>query len=169
MSMAFELVSFTLCPTVEVFDKCRKDDLLQVADFFNISVSRHVSKRLIKAELQKVLVEQGILPDESEEGGSGDKTPVIEGSDVKSLPVPEMTPGGLPLAVKLKELDLLVKKQEYDNQMLRLRELELEIDCERERRLAAPQLLSDNVPVTPFPLSGRSPVTSPSAPAASTA
>ncbi len=139
--MDFDLISFTLCPTVEVFNKCHKDDLLQVADFFNIPVFRDASKRIIKTELQKVLVDQGILPDESEEGGTGDKTSVIEGSDVKSLPVPETKPIELPLAIQLKELDLLVKKQEYDNQMLRLRELELEIDRERERRLAAPVLV----------------------------
>ncbi len=166
MSMDFDLISFTLCPTVEVFNKCRKDDLLQVADFFNIPVFRDVSKRIIKIELQKVLVVQGILPDESEEGGSGDKTSVIEGSDVKSLPVPETKLVELPLAIKLKELDLLVKKQEYDNQMLH--ELELEIDCELERRLAAPQFLFDNVPVSPSPLLGRSPATSLSDPAALT-
>ncbi len=91
------------------------------------------------------------------------------GSDVKSLPVPETKPIELPLAIQLKELDLLVKKQEYDNQMLRLRELGLEIDRERERRLAAPQFLVDNVPVIPSPLLGRSPATSLSAPAALTA
>ncbi len=44
---------------------------------------------LLLTELQKLFVDQGILPDESEEGGSGDKTSIIEGSDVKSLPVPE--------------------------------------------------------------------------------
>ncbi len=40
--MDFDLISFTLCPTVEVFNKCRKDDLLQVADFFSIPVFRCV-------------------------------------------------------------------------------------------------------------------------------
>ncbi len=85
--MDFDLISFTLCPTVEVFNKCRKDDLLQVTDFFSIPVFRDASKRIIKTELQKVLVDQGILPDESEEGGTGDKISVIVGSDVKSLPV----------------------------------------------------------------------------------
>ncbi len=38
--------------------------------------------------------------------------------------------------------------------MLRLRELGLEIDRERERRLAAPQFSVDNVPVIPSPLLG---------------
>ncbi len=45
--MDFDLISFTLCPTVEVFNKCRKDDLLQVADFFSIPVFRDASKRII--------------------------------------------------------------------------------------------------------------------------
>ncbi len=97
--MDFDLISFTLCPTVEVFNKCRKNDLLQVADFFSIPVFRDASKRIIKTELQKVLVDQGILPDE---GGTGDKTSVIVGSDVKSLPVPETKPIELPLAIQLK-------------------------------------------------------------------
>lgn len=139
-----------------------------MADFFDISFSRHVTKRIIKTVLQKVLIEQGILPDGSGDDGSGDQGSVVEGSDVKSLPIPETKWVELPLAIKLKELDLLLKKQEYDNQVLRLQELELEIGCEREHRSVAPQFLSKNVPVTPSSLPGRSPVTSLSAPPVST-
>ncbi len=122
---------------------------------------------LLLTELQKLFVDQGILPDESEEGGSGDKTSIIEGSDVKSLPVPEKKTDELPLVFSFflsNELDLLVKKLEYDNQMLCLRE----IDHEWERRSAAPQFLSDKILVTPSPLPGRSLATSMSAPVAST-
>ncbi len=31
--MEFDLISFTLTPTIEVFNRCRKRDLLMIADF----------------------------------------------------------------------------------------------------------------------------------------
>ncbi len=37
----FDLESFVSAPTVEQLDACRKDDLLRVAEHFQISVSRH--------------------------------------------------------------------------------------------------------------------------------
>ncbi len=37
--MEFDLTAFTLAPSIEVFDHCRKDDLLQIAQFFKIAVS----------------------------------------------------------------------------------------------------------------------------------
>ncbi len=36
--MEFNLIEFTLAPSVEVFNCCRKKDLLLIANLFNISV-----------------------------------------------------------------------------------------------------------------------------------
>lgn len=63
----FDLISFTLFPSTEQYNQCCKDDLLQIADFFDIRVTRHAPKRDIKDQLHRQLVAQGILPDESVE------------------------------------------------------------------------------------------------------
>ena len=47
----FDFKDFVLCPTVEQFDRCRKDDLLLLADFFNVSVPRNENKLEIKTAL----------------------------------------------------------------------------------------------------------------------
>lgn len=47
------------------FEKCRKNDLLLIADFFEIVVPRNVLKREIKEALHTELVKQRILPGES--------------------------------------------------------------------------------------------------------
>lgn len=48
-------------PSLEVFDKCTKDNLLLIAGHFGIAVSRQLKKQVIKAELCEALVEKGIL------------------------------------------------------------------------------------------------------------
>ena len=58
----FDLEDFVLCPTVERFDRCRKDDLLLSADFLNVSVPRNENKREIKTALYEELVGKLILP-----------------------------------------------------------------------------------------------------------
>ncbi len=60
--MEFDLVMFTLSPTLEEFDKCRKKDLISIAEFFNVLVPKEAKKQVIKDKLYKKLVEVGILP-----------------------------------------------------------------------------------------------------------
>lgn len=55
---------FTIAPTHEQFDKCRKDDFLLIADFFDIVVPCHAFKKEIKEMLRTELVKQRILPEE---------------------------------------------------------------------------------------------------------
>ncbi len=45
--MEFDLSSFTQNPMLEIFNKCRKDDLLQITDFFFVVVSSNVSKHML--------------------------------------------------------------------------------------------------------------------------
>lgn len=54
--MDFDLISFTLSPTIEEFNHCRKRDLLLIADFFNIEIPREAIKQVIKDELFEKLV-----------------------------------------------------------------------------------------------------------------
>ncbi len=108
--MEFDLLAFTLAPTTEVFNRCRKKDLL-IADFFHVSMSRDATKRVIKEELYNELVSTGILPAESLPDVSEGNLAVEEASvlplSIESRVDPET-------AIKLKELDLELKKQEHD-------------------------------------------------------
>ncbi|KAI2665219.1 Retrovirus-related Pol polyprotein from transposon 17.6 [Labeo rohita] len=65
--MEFDLLAFTLSPTTEVFHKCRKKDLLLIAEFFNIEVPREEKKQVIKDFLFNQLVLSGILPEVEEQ------------------------------------------------------------------------------------------------------
>ncbi|XP_067263779.1 uncharacterized protein [Chanodichthys erythropterus] len=53
----FDLQSFVANPTLQVFERCRKDELLQIADHYRIPVVRQSLKRIIKNEILKRLVE----------------------------------------------------------------------------------------------------------------
>ncbi len=111
--MEFDLTAFTLAPSIEVCDRCRKDDLLQIAQFFKIAVSRHSTKKDIKTVLHRKLAEDQIFPE------------LTITSDVEEEELhlsPDIT-----VAVRLKELELEVKRQEHQNKLLRLRELEMEM------------------------------------------
>lgn len=66
---------FTLCLTLEDFEKCQKDHLLLIADFFNISVPWPASKKVIKATLYEALVEQQILPEREVLSGVATRPP----------------------------------------------------------------------------------------------
>lgn len=68
VSMDFDLIEFSLNPTIEVYNRCRKKDLVLVADFFNISVPKESTKQVIKEQLYDELVSAGILPGQSEAG-----------------------------------------------------------------------------------------------------
>ncbi|XP_072563872.1 uncharacterized protein [Paramormyrops kingsleyae] len=166
----FNLVAFTLYPTLEQFDECRKDDLLQIADFFNILVPAEASKRVVKKILLDELVQQGILP---ELGGSPSvaATPIRMSAVVEAssddpgsahrmdLGDPRSTREDLLLTIKLRELELEIKRQEYQAQLLRVRAVEIEADKELElRRLS----MGDQKPM-PFPRKVPTPGTTPPA------
>lgn len=110
--MEFDLIKFTLSPTLEEFDRCRKKDLIVIAEFFNVLISKEQRKHLIKDELYGKLVEMGILPERMVAGGpelETDGEAASDGadsvSDRKSTQFvdPEVT-------IRLKELDLALKK-----------------------------------------------------------
>lgn len=55
-NMEFDLTAFTLAPSTEQFDRCRKDDLFKIADFFKIEIPRYSSKQAVKKFLYNELV-----------------------------------------------------------------------------------------------------------------
>ncbi len=65
------LESFVSAPTVEQLDACRKEDLLRVAEYFQISVPRQQLKRDIKRVVVQHLGEQGVL-------GVADSSPGVD-------------------------------------------------------------------------------------------
>lgn len=67
----FGLLEFTLCPTKEQFDCCRKADLAAIMGFFKMVIPVDASKREIKQVLQDELVTQGIRPE------SGDLSDIV--------------------------------------------------------------------------------------------
>lgn len=147
--MEFDLISFTLAPNVEQLNRCRKDDLIKIAN----PCHRMSLKKAIKKYLHDELVLQQILPDETVERGAEASAASLVMADEKPLsaPLSSAEPRMLPssaqaqpnaavtasdpmLAIKLKELELEVKRAETESKRLRVKELELEIERERLQR-----------------------------------
>lgn len=129
--MDFDLTKFTLSPTLKEFERCRKRDLIQIAEFYKVTVLKEAKKQVIKDELYGRLVENGILPGlapelEIEEELTFDKADSVSGKKVAGLD-PMLT-------VRLRELDLELKKQEHETQLLRLKEFELKTDRDVQLR-----------------------------------
>ncbi|KAL0153620.1 hypothetical protein M9458_051100, partial [Cirrhinus mrigala] len=103
--MAFDLLAFTLSPTTEVFNRCKKKELLLIAEFFNVKVTRGAVKAVIKQELYNELVSTGVLPAEDAVG---------EETSASGFLVPAVSQLDPLTAIKLKELDLELKRQEHD-------------------------------------------------------
>ncbi len=125
--MEFDLISFTLHPTTEVFECSRKVDLLLIADFFNVSVPRDVAKGTIKQVLHDRLVETGILP-EPTAMEEEDVSPDVGLGAVSDRTLPNVEPVDPTLAIKMKELDLLIKQEERETLLVKLRLIEAEAD-----------------------------------------
>lgn len=62
--MSFELDEFIASPTLEVLDTAKKDDLLKIAQHYNISsVKQSLRKKVIRDTIIKYLVHEGVFPD----------------------------------------------------------------------------------------------------------
>ncbi len=62
MTSKFELDKFAITPTEEQFEKCHRDNLLLIADFYDIVIPRSALKIEIKEALHTELVKQKALP-----------------------------------------------------------------------------------------------------------
>lgn len=144
--MEFDLLKFTLAPTTE---KQWKKDLLLIADFFNVNVSREAAKQVIKEELYFELMNTGILPTES---------PLEVAEQI--VTVGETSVSGLPFstesfldpltAINLKELDFELKKQDHAIKALQLRTIEVE--AQRDIKLKSLELEAEALHRKPVPL-----------------
>ncbi len=74
MASRFELEKFAIEPSAHQLDICRKEDLLSIADLYQIQVTRGARKQDIKKVIYKHLVERGVLSEEDEgEAGVADQ------------------------------------------------------------------------------------------------
>ncbi len=140
-------MEFTLAPSTDVYNRCRKRDLLLIADFFNVIVPGNATKQVIKDALYIELVSRGILPDDSRED-------VAEGETAASSPSPPTEHRLDPMVeIKLKELDLELKKQEHEIKVVQLRTVEVE--AQRDIRLKTLEIEAETLrrkSVQPVPL-----------------
>ncbi len=145
--MEFDLIEFTLAPSTDVYNRCRKRHLLLIADFFNVTVLGNATKQVIKDALYIELVSRGILPDDSRED-------VAEGETAASSPsLPTEHRLDPMVEIKLKELDLELKKQEHEIKVVQLRTVEVE--AQRDIRLKTLEIEAETLrrkSVQPVPL-----------------
>ena len=145
--MEFSLDDFVVSPTWAKVEKCRKADLLIVANFYNVQVPYSAKKAELRQLLCAKLVEQGALPNpaaDAAEAAAGDETgdaPIAEvkaaeaagmlaaGVELRSIIDPDMgkmTTEDLRLALQIKEVETKNKQLEVQAMHLRIRALELE-------------------------------------------
>lgn len=134
MTSKFELDHFAIQPSVQQLDICRKDDLLAIADLYQIQVIRGARKAEIKGVIYKHLIELGVLSQEREAGVAFDMS--ASGGEGAEEPKPtelvSIDPANFPsprdplLAIRLKELEIELSRQQYQNQLLQVRAVEIE-------------------------------------------
>ncbi|KAK2849596.1 hypothetical protein Q5P01_009430 [Channa striata] len=126
--MEFKLEDFTTNPSRDKLERCRKADLLLIADCFDLRVPLHAKKEELKQLLMEKLLERGFFPKPA-------PTVEFELGDFAGVPAPLQD---LPLhsGMTMEDLKLTLRIREVE---VRNRELELE-------RGAA-------VPASPTPLS----------------
>ncbi|KAK3563027.1 hypothetical protein QTP86_013350 [Hemibagrus guttatus] len=130
---------------------CQKDDLLLIADFFNISVPLPTSKKVVNVALYEALVEQQILPEREVLPGVATQPPPASGTAgadtepgswlgdeayFERLRVGSVHTG---MQLALKELELEMKHQEYRRQLLHIREKELDAEGRKLDMAVPPQ------------------------------
>ncbi len=142
--MEFSIEYFKQSPTVEALYTCRKSDLILVTDYYHITISKVATKKTIRDVVQENLVAEGVLIIEPKSrdmdavsGTDGDKAEASAQFPTVDLnPLVGLNTTDLKLAIQLKELDLRVKQQEHDTQLLRVRQ------CELEAHRVSPRLVS---------------------------
>lgn len=121
-------------------------------DFFNIRVVREATKQVLKEEFHEKLVDAGILAEGSDDNEGTKPQDVV--ADISAPAIflePEVVqPHNPMLEIRLRELDLEIKRQENEAQMIRLRVIEVEKNRDIQLRkldLEAHALMRKPVPV----------------------
>ncbi|XP_039906424.1 uncharacterized protein LOC120745531 [Simochromis diagramma] len=125
--MEFKLEDFTLGPTEEKLDRCKKDDLILIANFFDVTVPLNAKKKELKELLCIKLNERGLFgepgPAEGIELGAVAGIP----APLKNLPSqPSPSAEELQLTLRIKEVELKKQQLEVEAMHLRVRALEIE-------------------------------------------
>ncbi|KAL3968224.1 ATP-binding cassette, subfamily A (ABC1), member 1 [Sarotherodon galilaeus] len=146
--MEFKLEDFTLSPTEEKLDRCKKDDLILIANFFDVTVPLNAKKKELKELLCVKLLERGLFgepaPAEGVEPGAVAGIP----APLKKLP-PQTGPSAeeLQLTLCIKEVELKKQQLEVEAMHLRVRALEIE----RGAAVSASPPTSRSAPQSPSP------------------
>lgn len=169
MAGRFSLEEFVKHPTVDQVNSCRKDELVEMADHFNIPVTKTMLKREIRDRLVGGLMEQGVITlsepvrpasplstsAEAESGPCGE-TP-SESGQVRQADERKKTPFTLPrydpsphsstsntearLKVRLARLQLEAREREAQSQLqLQLEIRKAELQAETDRAVRLRQL-----------------------------
>ncbi|CAI5662792.1 unnamed protein product [Oreochromis niloticus] len=155
MSAAFCLQHFIDAPSIEIISSCRKNDLLQIVDHFQLQVSKNLRKCDLKALVVDKLVEAGVfqapvLPvvsgvpsqaavgEEGQNGSCGDGEGDERGKTPRTLPrYDPLSSGssegreGARLKVRLARLQLEAEEKAQNRRAqleLEIRRLEMEAD-----------------------------------------
>ena len=122
--MEFDIEDFVVDPAWGKLDACTKENLKLVADRFDIVISKHGKKQVIRDQLGSALLETGVL---SAVGG-GVTSPKVEESFSDQVKLKELELELRRLDVKEKEIDcnLQVRMlEEETKRVVRLKELEV--------------------------------------------
>ena len=141
--MEFSLDEFVVSPAFAKLEKCRKADLLIVANCYNVQVQYSARKAELKQLICAELVEQGVLPKAADAaaGDTASDAPMAEvkvaeaagmfAAGVELGPVTDplmgtMTTEDLRIALQIKEVETRNRQLEVQAMHLRIRALELE-------------------------------------------
>ena len=123
--MAFSAEEFVAHPTMEQFCSCTKEQLISLASFLKVTVTKQMKKQAIKTELLSVLYKEGLLS-EAVMKGVESRSDVDEAARLR----------GLELQIELCRLDLREKEllgelevrklEEETKRQVHLKELELQ-------------------------------------------
>ncbi|KAL4005472.1 hypothetical protein ACER0C_005185 [Sarotherodon galilaeus] len=118
--MEFKLEDFTLSPTEEKLDRCKRDDLILIANFFDVTVPLNAKKKELKELLCVKLHERGLF---GVEAGAVAGIP----APLKNLP-PQTGPSGeeLQLTLRIKEVEFKKYQLGVDAMHLKVGALEIE-------------------------------------------
>ena len=153
--MEFSLDEFVVSRSFAKLEKCRKADLLIVANCYNVQVQYSARKAELKQLLCAELVEQGVLPKgaDAAAGDTASDAPMAEvkvaeaagmfAAGVELGPVTDplmgtMTKEDLRIALQIKEVETRYKQLEVQAMHLRISALELEKGAHGRSSVSAP-------------------------------
>ncbi|XP_076745575.1 uncharacterized protein LOC112435382 [Maylandia zebra] len=166
--MEFKLEDFTLSPSAEKLDRCKKADLLLVAEFFDVTVPLTAKKKELRELLCVQLTDRGLFGEPGPAGGVELGAVAGVSAPLKNLPFPPSpSVEELRLTLRIKEVELKKQQLEVDAMHLRIRALEVErgasVSASPPVPRLAPQSPSPQVP-SPESSSPQSPSPQPPAP-----